>query len=348
MQRFREDFQVVALLQPELPKSYSIWSRVRSVRPSRTAWYRAWRYLMEKTPTTFRMRTRESMKLLRALDDQYDVILFGGASFTPTTAIDRPMFVFADFCRRLSSRNPHDAASHFRSAEEESWWLEHEGRVYRSAARVFVGSEFVRQAFIEHYRVSPEKVVVSGFGAGAGFGEPYEKRFDGRTILYIGKGDFEKKGGTLLMRAFQLVRREIPDAVLHVVGQDRLPEAPGVVNEGFVRDRQRLVALMRAAHVFALPSLVDRNPISVLEAMAAATPCVTSDYAAIPEILGDAGIAAPSGDVDALAGALITILRDDALARRLGAAGRARFEQRYNWDRVWEIIRAEMRAALQA
>jgi glycosyltransferase involved in cell wall biosynthesis len=348
MQRFREDFQVVALLQPELRKTYEIWSRLRSVRPSRTGWYRAWRYRLEKTPEAFRMRTRESMRLLGRLDDRYDIILFGGATFAPSTSIDKPLFVFADFCRRLSSLNPHDQSSHFRSAQHESWWLEHEGRVYRSAARVFVGSEFVKRALVEHYQVAPERVVVSGFGAGMGFGEAYGKSFDGRTILYIGKGDFEKKGGTLLMQAFQLVRQEIPDAVLHVVGQDRLPTAPGVVNEGFVRDRQRLVALMRTAHVFALPSLVDRNPISVLEAMAAATPCVTSDYAAIPEILGNAGIAVPSGDVAALAKALVTVLRDRALAAQLGAAGRARFEQRYNWDRVWEIIRREMTAALQS
>ena len=71
------------------------------------------------------------------------------------------------------------------------------------------------------------------------------------------------------MQAFEHVRREIPDAQLHVVGQDRLPHAEGVVNHGFVRDRARILGLMRAAHVFALPSLVDRNPISLLEAMAA-------------------------------------------------------------------------------
>lgn len=348
MQRFREDFQIVAIMQPELPRFYRLWSLIRSVRRSRVAWYRRWRYLLEKTPAAFRKRTRESMRQLRKLGGEYDVILFGGATFAPCVSIEKPLFVFADFCRRLSSLNPHDEASHFRSAAEEAQWLEYEGNVYRAAVRVFVGSEFVRRALIEHYGVTPDKVIVSGFGAGLGFGEPYEKQFDGRTILYIGKGDFEKKGGTLLLDAFQIVRRDVSDAVLHIVGQDRLPKAPGIVNHGFVRDRQRLVALMRAAHVFALPSLVDRNPISVLEAMAAFTPCVTSDYAAIPEILGNAGIAVPCGDANALARALIEILRDRVLAERLGAEGRRRFEERYNWDRVWEIIRVEMSAAVRS
>jgi glycosyltransferase involved in cell wall biosynthesis len=346
MLRFQEDFQIVATLESEIPKFYRFWFWVRSFRWPRNLWYRKWRYFVEKTPFAFRQRTHTAARQLQALRGKYDLILFSGGTFAPGTSIDKPMFIFADFCRRLSSRNPHDVVSHFASAADEAQWLECEGTVYRSASRVFVGSEFVKRAMVEYYRVESEKVVVSGFGAGLGFGEPYSKRFDGRTILYIGKGDFEKKGGTLLLSAFEQVRREIPDAELHIVGQDRLPNVAGVVNHGFVRDRQRIVALMREAHVFALPSLVDRNPISVLEAMAAATPCVTSDYAAIPEILGDAGLATPSGNVDALARALVTILRDHALAAQFGAAGRKRFEQRYNWDSVWKIIRAEMIASL--
>jgi len=342
MQRVQKSFQIVATLHPQMPRGYQWWFLLKSFRWRRNAWYVRWRYLLEKTPFAFRVRTRQSERLLQALRGQYDLILFSGAMYAPAASVDVPLFVFADFCRWLSSRNPHDPISHFQSAADEEQWLKAEGDVYRSAARIFVGSEFVGRALIEHYGVKPERVVVSGFGAGLGFGDPYEKSFDGRSILYIGKGDFETKGGTLLLSAFADVRREIPDAVLHVVGQKKLPSLPGVVNHGFVRDRRRIVALMRSAHVFVLPSLVDRNPISVLEAMAAATPCVTSDYAAIPELVADSGLIVPCGDRRALARAVIAVLRDRALAARLGASGRRRYEERYNWDRVWEIIHREI------
>jgi len=209
-----------------------------------------------------------------------------------------------------------------------------------------VGSDFVRNAMIGQYRVAPECAVTSHFGAGVGFGQPVVKQFDGRTILYIGKGDFEKKGGTLLMKAFETVRRAVPQAQLHIVGQDRLPAAEGVVNHGFVRDREQLLDLMRQAHVFTLPSLVDRNPISILEAMASSTPCVASDYGAMPEMVGDAGLVAPCNDVDALAAALIRILQDADYARTLGERGRRRFEQIFNWDSVWNIVSREIRTAL--
>ncbi|MEO6712644.1 MAG: glycosyltransferase family 4 protein [Mycobacteriales bacterium] len=346
MERFREEFDIVAAPVVRLPALYLLWYRLISIRWPRNAWYRTWRYHVEKTPAVFRRLTRLSARALAPLEGQYDVILFLGAMFSPGVK-GKTIFVFTDSCRWHSSRNIHDEVSHFHSARDEVEWLDLEGEVYRSAARVFSGSEFVSKALVEHYGVEPAKAVVSGFGAGLGFGQPYEKSFDGKTILYIGKGDFEKKGGTLLMQAFETVRKTLPEAELHVVGQENLRGAPGVVDHGFVRDRKQLVELMRSAHVFALPSLVDRNPISVLEAMATSTPCITSDYGAMPELVEDAGLVTACNDVDGLSRALLTLLRDPQLARAMGNRGRLRFEQTYNWDSIWKVIETEMRAALR-
>jgi mannosyltransferase len=66
----------------------------------------------------------------------------------------------------------------------------------------------------------------------------------------------------------------------------------------------------------------------------------------MPEMVGDAGIVAPCGDVEALAAALVRILRDADLARAMGERGRLRFERRFNWDSVWQIIQREIRGAL--
>ncbi len=346
-ERMKQDFDVVATLSPEESRWMGVWYRLLSVRWPRQAWYRKWRYFMEKTGPSFLAHTRSAAALLEPYRGKYDIILFFGAMYSPSMDIDKPMFLFTDSCRWLSSRNVHDSISHFANKRDETEWLTLEGNVYRQARRVFVGSDFVRRALIDQYRVAPERAINSAFGAGVGFGQPVVKHFDGRTILYIGKGDFEKKGGVLLMKAFETVRRAVPQAQLHIVGQDRLPDAEGVVSHGFVRDRAQLLELMRKAHVFALPSLVDRNPISILEAMASSTPCVASDYGAMPEMVGDAGLIAPCNDVDALAAALIRILQDADYARTLGEHGRQRFEQIFNWDSVWNIVRREIRAALE-
>jgi glycosyltransferase involved in cell wall biosynthesis len=346
LQRFRDEFEVVAMLGPRVPSLYAWWYRLISVRWPRNTWYRKWRYYCEKTPFIFRTLTQEAKRQLEQLDGQYDVILFFGAMFAPGPRKDKPLFVFTDSCRRLSSHNAHDEISNFRNSREETEWLALEGDVYKSAARIFVGSHFVRNALITHYGVPPKKVAVSGFGAGNDFGMPYEKIYDGKTILYIGKGDFEKKGGIVLMKAFEKVRMVIPLAQLHIVGQDRIPSAEGVVNHGFVADRQRLVGLMQKAHVFTLPSLVVRFGIALVEAMAASTPCIASDYGALPEVVGNAGLITPCNDVDALAAALVMILSDKELARRLGNSGRQRFEDTFNWENVWTVIHREMREVL--
>jgi glycosyltransferase involved in cell wall biosynthesis len=346
LQRFREEFEIVAILNPCIAPWYVWWYRLLSVRLPRRAWYRKWRYYLEKTPSAFRMLTRDFARQLKVHEGEYDVILFFGAMLSPGPSHSKPLFVFTDSCRWLSSRNVHDEISHFHNSRDESEWFALEGHVYKSASRIFVGSDFVRDALISQYGVAPENAVTSGFGADNFFGEPYEKIFDGKTILYIGKGDFEKKGGMVLLEAFAKVHKELPKTQLHIVGQDRLPAIEGVVNHGFVRERERLVALMRSAHVFTLPSLVDRNPISILEAMAAATPCIASDYGAMPGIVGDAGIIAPCNDTDALEAALLKLLLDKALARTLGQCGRRRYKEIYNWNSVWQVIRREMREVL--
>ncbi len=345
MHRFKEVFEIVTVLSPRYPALYAWLFLFRSFRFSKHAWYRNWKSYMEHSPFSFRLNTRVNDRLVAAAGD-YDVILFLGAQHAPTLKPDKPIFVFTDSCRRLSSLNQYDDSCRFRNEREEREWFALEGGVYRRARRVFVGSQFVKNSLVDFYGVPEKRVVVTGFGAGEGFGELVPKQFDGRTILYIGKGDFEKKGGFALLRAFERVRAVIPDAVLHIVGQDQLPAAAGVVNEGFVRDRKRLIELMRAAHVFALPSLVDRFGIALVEAMATATPCVTSDYGAMPEVVGDAGIVVPSNDDEQLAAALIKLLQDVPLSRRLGLIGRKRYEERYNWDSIWKIMHAQIESAL--
>jgi glycosyltransferase involved in cell wall biosynthesis len=346
MPRFKAQFDVVEVPKPRMPALLQWGFRALSVRLPRHDWYREWRYHVEKTPFAFRAHTRSSARAMRALEGRYDAIFQAGATFAAGVPVTKPLFIMADSCRSISSRNPYDEVSHFRSERQRREWLRLEGEVYRGATRIFAGNSLVRRALIEDYGVDPGRAVITGFGPGVGFGEPFEKSFDGRTILYIGKGDFVKKGGTALLSAFELVRREVPEAVLHVVGQDRLPSVQGVVNHGFLRDRDKLRELMRAAHVFSLPSLIDRNPLSVIEAMSASTPCVVSDYGAIPEILGEGGLVTPCNDAPAIASALVRLLRDPELSRRLGRAGRARFEQCYHLDVIWGKIQREIVAGL--
>jgi glycosyltransferase involved in cell wall biosynthesis len=108
--------------------------------------------------------------------------------------------------------------------------------------------------------------------------------------------------------------------------------------------------LLRAADVLAFPTYYEYegHPFVVLEAMSAALPVVTTPHAALPETVldGETGLIVAPRDVPALAAALRRLAEDRTLRQRLGAAGRARFLERYTalqWSRRLGQTLAEAR-----
>jgi alpha-maltose-1-phosphate synthase len=106
-----------------------------------------------------------------------------------------------------------------------------------------------------------------------------------------------------------------------------------------------LPALHRRAAVFVLPSVArtcygrpvaisELLGLSVLEAMASATPVVASRIGGVPEVVvdGETGFLVEPGDVDALHDRIATLLSDRGLARRLGDNARAAVTARFTWE----------------
>lgn len=93
-----------------------------------------------------------------------------------------------------------------------------------------------------------------------------------------------------------------------------------------------LEALYERAALFAMPSRLEGFGLVFVEAMAAGKPCVALADTAPAEIVrhGETGLLVPGGDAAALADALSTLLGDPEQARRMGAAGRARFEAEFS------------------
>jgi sugar transferase (PEP-CTERM/EpsH1 system associated) len=96
--------------------------------------------------------------------------------------------------------------------------------------------------------------------------------------------------------------------------------------------RADIVALLPTFSVFALPSLAEGTPVSMLEAMACGLPVVASRVGGIPEVIdhGVQGLLVPVGDVEALAEALARYAADAGLRVEHGQAGRARVEERFS------------------
>jgi len=197
---------------------------------------------------------------------------------------------------------------------------------------------------------SRTRVIYGGVDGGRFHPDPEASR---RGVLFVGRVT-PHKGVDRLIRALP-AGAEL--TVAGTAGHDReLPERdyPGLLRRladgrsvrflDAVPD-DGLPSLFRHAAVLALPSvdhtcygrhigIVELLGLVVLEAMASGTPVVCSRIGGLPEIVQDGatGLLVEPGDVEALRDALDRVLRDRALAERLGRNAREAALERFTWD----------------
>jgi len=160
-----------------------------------------------------------------------------------------------------------------------------------------------------------------------------------------------RKGQDTLLRAWPEVIRQIPGAVLLIVGSGpyaatlrQLAEQTGVASS--VRftgpvPQQELPAHYAAGDVFSMPCRTRRGGLDVeglgivyLEASATGLPVVGGDSGGAPDAIlnGETGYVVGGRDTAALADRLVTLLADPASAKAMGDKGRAWVERDWNWD----------------
>jgi phosphatidylinositol alpha-1,6-mannosyltransferase len=172
-----------------------------------------------------------------------------------------------------------------------------------------------------------------------------------QSVIVVSRLEERYKGHDVLLRSMPLVRRHVPEAQLHVVGDGSLrPEleqlarvlgiAPATSFHGNVSDEER-DALLRQSAVFAMPSRVDRRGagegfgIVYVEAGSRGLPVVAGRAAgAIDAVLdGETGLLVDPEDPAAVAEAISTLLLDRRTALRMGRAGWERAKT-LSWSRA--------------
>jgi glycosyltransferase involved in cell wall biosynthesis len=188
---------------------------------------------------------------------------------------------------------------------------------------------------------------------------------DGATILHVGRL-VEKKGTAVLLRAFAIARVERPQARLTIVGEGpmrrRLERLTGELGlGGSVEFAGRLgpdevAARLRSAAMLAAPSLTARDgdaeglPQTIVEAMASGLPVVATHHSGIGEAVadGDSGFLVGEGEHEPLARRLSELLGDTGLRARMGAAGRAIAEAKFDAARQIAVLEARYDALIGA
>ena len=123
----------------------------------------------------------------------------------------------------------------------------------------------------------------------------------------------------------------------------------------FLGHRDDVLEIMAGVEVVVVPSVVDSRGMGregfglvAVEALAVGTPVVGYADGALPEVLGDCARLVAPADREALAGALVALLEDDALRARLCACGLERSRQLYSLDAMVDAMRGRYRAAARA
>ena len=231
----------------------------------------------------------------------------------------------------------------------------------RPARRLIAISDAVR-TFLERAGHDPAKLVTIRYGLDELPASPSDPSptsagipADAPLALAVGRLIAQKDHATLL-RGFALVRTELPDARLAILGSGPLEsETRALAAELGLEDaltlpgRTDLRDWLARADVFVHTSRWEGFGIVLLEAMLAGLPIVATRVSAVPEVVadGETGVLVEPGDHTALATALGALLADPARASALGEAGERRARNEFSVARMAERTAAVYDEALR-
>ncbi|MBX5470205.1 MAG: glycosyltransferase family 4 protein [Thermoleophilaceae bacterium] len=209
--------------------------------------------------------------------------------------------------------------------------------IARRARHLVAVSEFGRRELVELLGIDPARVTVIPDGVGERFRpgapKPTALELPRPYVLAVGTR-IARKNLAALDAAARMLRARGIDLVAAGAGRAymRAEREPPARPLGYVAERD-LPGLYANAEALVMPSVYEGFGLPCLEAMAAGTPVVAADRAALPETTGGAALLADPEDPEAFAAALERLLDDAELRDRLTSAGLARARE-LTWDRA--------------
>jgi glycosyltransferase involved in cell wall biosynthesis len=195
---------------------------------------------------------------------------------------------------------------------------------------------------IEEFPLIPNGIPVDAFRQAPIVGERWrrEKGFAPTDILFVCVAAFRpQKNLALLITSFAQGPASDPRARLLFVGEGELrPELEKQIDAVGLRKQVHLLGqrsdvpeVLNAADVFVLSSDYEGNPLSVLEAMAAGKPVISTAVGGVPELVeGGCGLLVPPRDAQALSKAMSYMLENAGARISVGKASAARAVERFD------------------
>jgi glycosyltransferase involved in cell wall biosynthesis len=224
------------------------------------------------------------------------------------------------------------------------------GRSFAAFAHIFCASAAARDDFVQHYRIPASRVSVVGTGLGGKAPAFVPKDPSPKTVLFVARHEFARKGGPLLLQGFRLALDKDPELRLVVVGPLVLLEAqvrgaPNVVVTGFL-ERSDLDRLFQESALYAMPAPWEPWGLVYLEALAAGTPVLGLRKYGLIDITrnGSHGFLVDDPTPSAVAAAILDAFSDPARLAEMGRSGREHCLRRYTWENVASAMLSVMNA----
>ncbi|MCC9707757.1 GT4 family glycosyltransferase PelF [Streptomyces sp. MNU76] len=222
---------------------------------------------------------------------------------------------------------------------------------YRRAALITPGNRYNR-LWEEQGGADPDSIRTVYNGVDPAAFPPAGPEPETLTLSWAGRVDPIKDLETLI-RAFALVRAELPDARLRLFGgtprggeayRERcealaaeLGHGDAVTFEGRVDDIKDAYA---AGNVVMLSSISEGFPFTLIEAMSCGRATVSTDVGGVREAVGDTGLVVPPRDPETMAKAALELLGDPARRRAMGEAARLRVIEQFTLRRTIDTFRS--------
>ena len=257
----------------------------------------------------------------------------------------------------------HDLLDHMyrvnsQSSLKRSLHFQFTKRVLQHAARIFAVSNFSKADTVRLFNVAPKKIEVIYNAIDDRFRQGHasaaEREFIAERyqvncpfLLYAGRIS-PHKNVVRIIEAFAALKNELnkeglyEDLKLIIIGDEvsRHPDLRRACIKGAVQNDVRFLGFVPIdvlrifydqAKIFVFPSLYEGFGLPPLEAMAHATPVVTSNTSSVPEVVGNAAVMVNPENVFEIMKALHRVLIDPSLRERLKTRG---LEQagKFSWD----------------
>ncbi len=179
--------------------------------------------------------------------------------------------------------------------------------------------------------------------------KPLDDVEEKNQILWVGRF-LPGKGVRYLIEAFSLLKDEHDDLTLKLVGEGPLKEEleekarelgvlDSIIFEGIV-ENDKMPEVYNESKVFALSSLTEGVPRTVLEALSCGTPVVSTDLPQIREIIDGCGYIVSQKDSKELSECIAKLFEDQEKRKIFGEQGRDKIQENYSWrDTVEKTIK---------